>query len=202
MEIEHISPDCTCIGRQCTACTKLLCHGKFSKQRLGRYGLSSRCKECQSTYNKRRQRKSQAESQRRFRQEYPERAREYARSYHQIHPEKRREQHKRSYQEHPEKPYERKIKRKYGLTLAEYQRMLEQQQFCCALCHSPFEERKSLIPHVDHIHGTKHVRGILHNNCNIGIGLFNDDVIKLHQAIRYLQHNTSTEGLLDTCMEG
>jgi hypothetical protein len=150
----------------------------------------------------RRKKKSQAIYHRRLRQEHPEKAREYTNRYHHRHPEKRREQHKRRYQEHTEKPYERKIKRMYGLTLADYQRMLEQQQFCCALSHNPFEERKSLIPHVDHIHGTKQVRGILHNNCNIGLGLFDDDVIRLRQATRYLQLNTSTEKLLDTCMEG
>ena len=150
----------------------------------------------------RRKKTSQATYQRRLRHEHPEKAREYANRYHQRHPEKRREQHKRRYQEHPEKPYERKIKRMYGLALAECQRMFEQQQFCCALCHNPFEERKSLIPHVDHIHGTKQVRGILQNTCTIGLGLFDDDVIWLRQAIRYLQQKTSTEAFLDTCMEG
>lgn len=39
---------------------------------------------------------------------------------------------------------------------------------------------------IDHCHQTGKVRGGLCHNCNTGIGLFKDDPIRLHRAIRYL----------------
>ena len=41
--------------------------------------------------------------------------------------------------------------------------------------------------HIDHDHKTKKFRGILCNNCNLGLGHFKDSVQRLSQAIKYLE---------------
>ncbi|SRR6266516_5082938 len=49
--IEHVSEDCTCIGRECTGCKLLLCFGRFAKQKKGKYGLNSKCRTCNGKEN-------------------------------------------------------------------------------------------------------------------------------------------------------
>jgi len=49
----------------------------------------------------------------------------------------------------------------------------------CYICNS-----KDIC--IDHCHKTGDVRGVLCNNCNLGIGLFKDNVERLRKAIKYL----------------
>ena len=51
------------------------------------------------------------------------------------------------------------LKRKYGLTLEEYDAMLEAQGGVCAICGEPRPEERTL--HVDHDHETGAIRGLL-----------------------------------------
>jgi len=41
---------------------------------------------------------------------------------------------------------------------------------------------------VDHNHSTNVFRGFLCHNCNRGIGVFQDDMLRLERAIRYLKN--------------
>jgi len=62
------------------------------------------------------------------------------------------------------------IMRKYGLSLIEYEDMLNRQGWLCAICHNP-ADRKAVHPlEIDHDHTTREVRGLLCHYCNIGIG--------------------------------
>src|SRR2546423_5792224 len=62
------------------------------------------------------------------------------------------------------------LKRKFGLTLEEYDEMLAAQEGGCAICGEAPEEGKIL--HIDHDHETGLVRGLLCQRCNHGLGLF------------------------------
>ena len=68
--------------------------------------------------------------------------------------------------------------------------MLERQSGVCAICGG---KPKSGRLHVDHIHGTDRVRGLLCNLCNPALGLFKDDTVRLAMAIEYLNHGAETE---------
>ena len=58
---------------------------------------------------------------------------------------------------------DRRLRRKYGLTLAQYNRMLKAQGGVCKLCGRPPQK---LALAVDHDHKTKRVRGLLCFTCN------------------------------------
>lgn len=64
--------------------------------------------------------------------------------------------------------------RKYGITSADYDRMLKGQGGHCALCPVSPEEievgRYRTFFHVDHDHGTGRVRGLLCPDCNLKLG--------------------------------
>jgi len=78
-----------------------------------------------------------------------------------------------------------RLKSRYGLTLHEYDDMLEAQGGVCAICgeECPQNERLS----VDHDHETGRVRGLLCVNCNHMLGSAKDSTDTLAQAIEYLK---------------
>ena len=89
-------------------------------------------------------------------------------------------------QDHPDDTRKADLKRNYGLTLEEYNQMFVNQNGLCLICGQTEKSGKKLS--VDHNHETGKVRGLLCNSCNIGIGVFNDNLLLLLKAIRYLQH--------------
>jgi uncharacterized protein YpuA (DUF1002 family) len=77
------------------------------------------------------------------------------------------------------------LKMRYGLTPHDKQKMLDEQNNCCAICGVEFVDAKAT--HVDHNHDTNKVRGILCRSCNIGLGHFKDSTEFLLEAIEYLK---------------
>lgn len=74
--------------------------------------------------------------------------------------------------------------KRYGLTLDDWDRMLIEQSGRCACCSAQMMQPNE--PAVDHNHTTGQVRGLLCNNCNLGIGHFDESVERLQLAIQYL----------------
>lgn len=74
------------------------------------------------------------------------------------------------------------LKRRYGLTIEEFNLMLINQNNNCKLCNEPLVKNSV----IDHCHDTLNVRGVIHQKCNMLIGLVNDDIIMLQKAINYL----------------
>jgi hypothetical protein len=81
---------------------------------------------------------------------------------------------------------ERHLKRKYGVSLADYNSMLDGQNNGCAICDKPASDEKHGVLHVDHCHKTGKVRGLLCNNCNQVLGRAHDNPETLCRAATYL----------------
>lgn len=72
-------------------------------------------------------------------------------------------------------------KRLYGLTEEQFQALLEQQDWECAIC-----TRLLISPVVDHDHWSGKVRGLLCRKCNAAIGLLEDNPGLLMTAAEYV----------------
>lgn len=77
------------------------------------------------------------------------------------------------------------IRNQYGITLAQYNTMLEAQNYKCAICGNEDEVEGRRLA-IDHCHTSGKVRGLLCGKCNRGLGLFYDNTINLAKAIEYL----------------
>ena len=77
------------------------------------------------------------------------------------------------------------VLRQHGITVEDYNRMFDSQDGCCAICGKHQIELDHRM-YVDHDHYTGEIRGLLCRNCNLAIGLLNDDELLLTKAISYL----------------
>jgi hypothetical protein len=77
--------------------------------------------------------------------------------------------------------------RRYGINLEDFVRLSRQQNSVCKICGSPDGDKKGRRLSIDHDHDTGEVRGLLCNRCNRAIGMFNDDIELMKQAISYLE---------------
>lgn len=82
-----------------------------------------------------------------------------------------------------------RLKYRHGLSLEEYNGMLERQKGVCAICGNQNKykkHKKNASLSVDHCHKTDKVRGLLCDACNLALGLMKDDVDNLKKAVKYL----------------
>lgn len=85
------------------------------------------------------------------------------------------------------------LKRKYGMTLEQYQALFELQEGCCALCGVAAETlpEQSRVLHVDHDHKTGKIRGLLCRWCNTMLGRVEAHPGWPMKALSYLEENGS-----------
>ena len=79
-----------------------------------------------------------------------------------------------------------RFKKKYGVTLDDYDRLLQAQGGRCAICGGVSRGRSERF-HVDHCHKTGRVRGLLCNPCNRGLGLLADNPELIDKAAAYIE---------------
>jgi recombination endonuclease VII len=79
------------------------------------------------------------------------------------------------------------LMRKFGITVEDYERMLEKQGGGCKICHDPPPENGSL--HVDHDHKTGKVRSLLCLKCNNAIGAFGEHYELFQAAADYVDRD-------------
>ena len=84
----------------------------------------------------------------------------------------------------PDKAKNSVLKKMYGLTLEEYNKMSNSQKHVCKICGESEPYNTSLA--VDHCHTTGKIRGLLCSNCNRALGFMKDSKERLKNAIVYL----------------
>ena len=152
--------------RACSRCGEEKADDEFYADSARPSGVYPQCKPCVKL--------SKRESVDRIREQDPDayraRQREYQARWKSRFPDKRREGERR-----------RNLK-KFGMTVEEYDLMVEDQDAKCAICGLP-SEGKALA--VDHNHETGEVRGLLCGPCNMALGQL-EPGDRLDAATQYL----------------
>lgn len=92
------------------------------------------------------------------------------------------------------------LKYRHGKTLNEVEELIRIQGGVCLLCKRPFDLENRLSakgPAIDHKHNIgccekgkscdRCRRGVVHRSCNSGLGMFDDDPVRLRLAAEYLE---------------
>lgn len=154
--------------KTCRRCQVEQSTAEFRRSARSRDGLQSWCKSCHREY-------SRIPEQRAKRNTYRNRWRR----------DNRKEMYNRDY----------RLKFRYGITEADFDRLLAKQGGRCALCPRTVPGGRWNAWHVDHDHhhcpGRRGcgecVRGLLCNWCNVGIGMLGDDAHRIRAAASYVE---------------
>ena len=84
-----------------------------------------------------------------------------------------------------ERSKERHIFKDFGITLKDYDKILEKQDNGCKICGIKIPGGQGRF-HIDHDHVTGKIRGLLCSNCNLALGNAKDDIKILAAMIQYL----------------
>lgn len=169
---KNCSPNCGDVKR-CSECKEDKPLTEFHKQSTGHLGLYSKCKNCQNFINGQIRRR-RAEREGREYREWPKTEEERAW--------RRRRAAKRW-----------NLQNKFGISIEQYEEMLEEQGDCCAICGRSAEEFAHGLA-VDHDHACcpgqscgKCVRALICSPCNTSLGGFQDSQEILMKAHHYLE---------------
>ncbi len=161
---------------KCYTCKIYKTREHFSKNKKKKNGLNGQCRDCKSISDKK-YRKDNAEAisirRRKSWQDNIEINKERQRVY---------------YENNKEKIQQSAKEKKYNLPWHVIEKMIEDQNYLCAICFKDFRKSEQKFPiNIDHCHLSNKVRGILCSKCNLGIGHFEDSIDMLENAIRYLK---------------
>lgn len=160
--------------KRCKKCGEEKSRDEFYKASGTRDGYRSECKSCSLAAKAARYRANpepEIERARRWQRENPERY-------------KLNQRRMRNSPEGKRRQRAGHLLRKFGMTLKQYDAMLEAQEGRCAICTKP--PRPDVSLHIDHEHETGRVRGLLCFSCNAALGYFGDDCDRLIAAAGYL----------------
>jgi hypothetical protein len=166
--------------KRCKHCGLLKSLEDFYGDKKARDGCRPECKACNLAAKAARNKAN------------PQAARDRVRRWRSENPEKYAALQKRNAARPEKKRADREghLKRKYGITLQDYEVMLFVQYGGCLLCGDAPPENGSL--HVDHDHDTGEVRGLLCVSCNNALGAFKDSREILERAIAYLDRSPAS----------
>ena len=147
--------------KTCKKCNISKALSEFNKQKDTYDGLRSWCKDCFNLNSLE------------WRQENPEQSKQNVREWH---------------DENVDYDYRRtfSLKKRYGITQEDFERLHNQQNGLCALCSKPFKK----IARVEHCHTTGKVRGLVCDGCNLNIAYYekfekNPELIE--KIVKYLE---------------
>lgn len=171
--------------RVCNSCKEIKNLNLFFKQKKGKYGHTATCKECCKI--KEREKYNSSEATRLIKKT------SYAK-YRLNNLEKRREYNRAWEASNKDKCKNTRLKKTFGITLDQYNSMLNNQNGVCAICKNPetalYTDNKTIKNlAIDHCHKTGNIRGLLCSRCNTGIGHFKENLDYLNNAIDYLSTN-------------
>ena len=75
--------------------------------------------------------------------------------------------------------------KKYGIHRSDFDLLRAKQDNKCAICKGNLENNKK--SHMDHCHASGKLRGVLCTKCNVGLGMFQDNMENLKSAVKYLK---------------
>jgi hypothetical protein len=111
---------------------------------------------------------------------------EYNKKWRLTHIEEQRKHAKQYRKAHKDKVRNWQYKLLYGITLADIEEILRQQNYRCPICGKLIEIGRRSAG-VDHDHQTGQIRGILCYQCNLILGYAQDNKMILQKAIDYLE---------------
>lgn len=179
--------------KKCRRCSEIKEVSEFPKSPRGVLGVLAHCKACKAKYlnayykaNKWRYPKRTPEEQAAYNRT---RRDKYAAS------EEYRRDTKKKVNDYRvrnlEKVRKGKITGLYGITVDEYDRLVEADGGRCAICKKePTNESRQKRLHLDHCHKSGKIRGMLCSACNLGIGKLNDDPELLEAAAAYIRERS------------
>lgn len=89
--------------------------------------------------------------------------------------------------EYARRKFTKTQKEAYDLSPAERKKLLMEQDGGCAICLKADGTTRHSKLRTDHDHQTMQVRGLLCNNCNLGLGKLGDTLESLEKAVAYLR---------------
>lgn len=174
--------------KTCRTCRLLKTIEEFSVRSDSVDGRVGACKECvrQKAAEWKRANPDRVRKNRRaYRAANREKVRAAAREYRAANSDKAREHNRKWQNSNPETRRAAHLRRKFGLSIEDYNHILEQQGGVCAICRLPSDSRLR----VDHDHRTGLVRGLLCGSCNTAIGSLRDDPATISAALEYVRRD-------------
>lgn len=144
----------------CSKCKVEKAETEFTKASDRRRGLRSTCKTCDKAVKS---------------------------AYYWANPDKFRALAKKWHAANPETARNCQLKKKFGITLAQYNELLNLQNGVCAICQKLCASGMALAVDHDHEVTPLAIRGLLCNTCNRAIGLLRDSPQICLSAASYLQ---------------
>lgn len=158
------------MNKTCSKCKENKDISQFNLHRKEPDGHYSQCKTCSAESNRNQYKKD------------PQKWKDYAKKWKLENPEKVAATARKSYARRKVSERNYRIKKTYGITQEDYDRMYAEQNGKCAICGQKSEKNF----HIDHDHDTGEVRGLLCNKCNKALGFVNDSPTILERMIRYI----------------
>lgn len=84
----------------------------------------------------------------------------------------------------------KRLREDHGITQWDYDQMAKRQDGRCMICHC---EANGKPLNVDHCHNSGRIRGLLCSPCNMALGLFKDNPLRLLSAVVYLARGQGYE---------
>jgi len=173
-------------GKCCSICGEWKEYSSFTKHATMKDGYLKQCKECKRKQEKEKRKKRNEMSEE---ERLAARAKDKKKYKNIISDERRNQKRKQTMRS-------LYLRRKYGITIEQYEDMHQTQEGRCGICSIEEQEAPRKILNVDHCHETGVVRGLLCDRCNLGIGILGDNLNSVQRALDYLQRSTC-----DLCVE-